>query len=176
MPIEIKSSAEIDKIRTASKLTAEIREVLVESAKPGMSTLDLDNITVKEMKKRHVEPVFLGYRLDTREFPANVCASVNEEIVHGIPRKDKILKEGDILSIDIATRHKGWIGDTATTIPIGKIPKGLQRFLKISQQCLWEGILKSVPGNQIGDIGHAINSYLTEHSLHVVREYSGHGV
>lgn len=176
--IEYKTKNEIAKIEKASKLTAEIREVLVEFVKPGISTLELDHLTVKEMKKRNVQSVFLNYKPPFSDvaFPANVCVSVNEEIVHGIPKKNKILKEGDIVSIDLATRFEGYVGDTATTIGVGKISDQLKRFLKISQQCLWEGILKSVAGNHIGDVGHAIQKYLESHSLHVVKNFCGHGI
>lgn len=175
--IELKTKKEVSKIEKAGKLTAEIREVLVDSVKPGITTLDLDNIAVKEMKKRNVSSVFINYqpRFSDTPFPANICTSVNEEIVHGIP-KNKVLKDGDIISIDLATRFEGYVGDTATTVGVGKISNSLKRFLKISEQCLWEGILKSLIGNKLGDIGHAIQSYLESHSLHVVKNFYGHGI
>lgn len=176
--IELKTKKEISKIEKAGKLTAEIRDILAEASKPGVSTQELDNIAVKEMKKRKVESVFLNYRpkFSKKIFPANICTSVNEEIVHGIPKQNKILKDGDIISIDIATRFEGFVGDTAVTVGVGKITPDLKKFLKLCEQSLWEGILKSVIGNHIGDIGSAIQTYLSSHSLHVVKDYYGHGI
>lgn len=176
--IELKTKDEIAKIDKASKLTAEIREVLVDNAKPGISTQQLDDIAVREMKKRKVSSVFIGYtpKFSAIPFPANVCLSVNDEIVHGIPKKDKILKDGDIISIDLATRYDGFVGDTAVTVGVGKISDKIRKFLKISEQSLLDGILKSLAGNYMGDIGYAIESYISSHGLHVIREYTGHGI
>lgn len=176
--IELKTKKEISKIEKAGKYTAEIREVLAEAAKPGVSTYELDILTVKEMKKRNVETVFFNYKpkFSKKIFPANVCLSVNEEIVHGIPKREKILKDGDILSIDIATKYDGFVGDTATTVIVGKTTEKIKNFLKIAEQSLWEGILKSLLGNYLGDIGHGIQSYLQSHGLFVVKEYYGHGI
>lgn len=162
----------------AGRLTAEVLHILASSSKPGVSTLDLDHIATKEMKKRKIESVFINYqpKFASSPYPANICTSVNDTIVHGIPNKNKILTEGDIISIDIATKCDNFIGDTATTVGVGNISSELKKFLAISEQSMWEGIIKSVIGNRTGDIGFAIQSYLDFHQLYVVKEFYGHGV
>lgn len=176
--IEYKTKNEINKIHKAGKLTAEIRDVLASAVKPGISTLDLDRLAVKEMKKRNVSSVFLNYKphFSKEAFPANICTSVNEEVVHGIPRASKILKEGDIISIDIATRHDGFVGDTATTVPVGKISDDLIKFLELSKNSLLAGIEASLENNHLGDIGFAIQNFLETNKLHIVKTYYGHGI
>lgn len=176
--IELKSKREIEKLRVAGRITAEVLLCMVEAVRPGISTWDLDQVAKKEIAKRKAEAVFLNYKpaFSNSAFPAHSCISVNEEIVHGIPRKSKILEDGDIVSLDIATRYDGYVGDTAVTVPVGEVSEEIKRLLKISEQSVWQGILKSVLGNTLGDIGHAIESYVKEHSLHVVKNFFGHGI
>lgn len=181
MPIELKSKKEIEKMRIAGQITAQIRDVVAKSAKAGMSTQDLDDITVREMKRHKAETVFLNYTLvdnsgNKKVFPANICLSVNDEIVHGVPRKNRILQDGDVLGIDIATRYNGWVGDTAITIPIGIIPTELERLLTVAEGSLKKGIEQCFAGNYLGDIGYAVQSHIEENGYQVVKDYSGHGI
>jgi len=137
-----------------------------------MSTLEVNKIISKKMRELNVESVFLGYR----GFPAESCISVNEEIIHGIPDKNKILREGDIVKIDIGVRYKGYIADGTRTFSIGKISKDAERLVNVTYNALFKAIEKAYEGNRIGDIGYAIESYVKEFNFSPVKDFVGHGV
>ena len=169
--ITIKSDRELQAMRRAGSIVAETIAVLKKAAKPGTTTAHLDQIAFREIRKRGGEPTFKGYR----GFPASICASVNEEIVHGIPG-NRILKEGDLLKMDVGATIDGFIGDSAVTIGIGNISEEAQELIEVTEQCLQEGIAAAVPGARTGDIGHAVEQYALSRGFSVVQEYVGHGV
>ena len=170
--IVLKSSAELEKMRIASRITAEAIERAGEAVKPGVSTLELDAIAEKYIRSQGAEPNFLHLY----DFPNTACISVNEEIIHGIPKKDRILKEGDIVSIDLGARYDGYNGDSAYTFAVGTISPEVERLLKTTNESLFKGIEQAVPGNRVGDIGHAVQEYCESRGYGVIREYEGHGI
>lgn len=158
-------------MRQAGEIVGETLNLLKRSVEPGMTTRDLDRIAFKEITRRGAVPTFKGYR----GFPATICASVNEEIVHGIPSK-RVIKEGDIIKVDVGATYKGLIGDAAVTIPVGQIAAPLLELMQDTRQGLEAGIRAAVPGARIGDIGAAIQAYGESRGYGVVREFVGHGV
>ena len=169
--ITIKSPQELALMRQAGEIVGETLNLLKASVEPGMTTRDLDRIAFKEITRRGATPTFKGYR----GFPATICASVNEEIVHGIPSK-RVIKEGDIIKVDVGATYKGLIGDAAVTIPVGQIAAPLLDLMQDTRQGLEAGIRAAVPGARIGDIGAAIQAYGESRGYGVVREFVGHGV
>ena len=169
--ITIKSPQELALMRQAGEIVGETLNLLKRSVEPGMTTRDLDRIAFKEITRRGAVPTFKGYR----GFPATICASVNEEIVHGIPSK-RVIKEGDIIKVDVGATYKGLIGDAAVTIPVGQIAAPLLDLMQDTRQGLEAGIRAAVPGARIGDIGAAIQAYGESRGYGVVREFVGHGV
>lgn len=149
-----------------------------EMVAPGVSTHELDKYAEKLIREYGDEPAFLNYKPDGADtpFPASLCTSVNEEIVHGIPSKNKILKEGDIISIDLGLKHKGLFTDMAFTVPVGEVSNGNKKLLKITEQALMVGINAIKPGGRVGDIGHAIESFVRPHRYGIVEVLAGHGV
>jgi methionyl aminopeptidase len=140
--------------------------------KPGVSTAELDRIAEDIIRKRGARPAFLGYR----GYPATLCTSVNEQIVHGIPSKEVILKEGDIIGIDVGTELDGWFGDAARTYPVGKISDEDRKLLEITERSLNKAIDKMVAGNRVSDIGHTVQTIAESNGFSVVRDYTGHGI
>jgi methionyl aminopeptidase len=171
MGIIIKSDKEIAVMREAGKITAEILQIVGERAKPGITTMELNEITEKELKKRGAVSSFNGYR----GFPANLCASINDEIVHGIPG-DRVLKEGDIISLDFGVIYKGFQGDAAMTVPVGKVSPEATRLMEATRESLGKGIAASRAGATLGDVSSAIQRYAEAKNYSVVREYTGHGI
>ncbi|HXX59528.1 MAG TPA: type I methionyl aminopeptidase [Dehalococcoidales bacterium] len=171
MSIIIKSDAEIALMREAGRITAKVLNILGASAKPGMRTEELDAIAEREVKKLGAIPSFKGYR----GYPANVCVSVNDEIVHGIPGP-RVMREGDIVSIDFGVIYKGFQGDAARTVPVGTIKPELRRLLDTTEQALKAGIKAANVGARLGDICAAIEDYAESRGYQVVREYTGHGI
>jgi methionyl aminopeptidase len=169
--IIIKSDNEIAVMRQAGKITAEILEILSKEVRPGMKTKELDSIAIKEMKKRGAKSSFKGYH----GFPATVCVSVNDEIVHGIPG-ERVLKDGDIASIDFGVIYEGFQGDSAVTAPVGKISPAAERLIQATRGSLEAGISAAYEGGRLGDISAAIQNYAESKGFAVVREYTGHGI
>jgi len=167
-----KTPKEIKKIRKANKLVAEAHLLVEKAIKPGISTLELDSIVTKYFKEKNITPAFLGYR----GFPATTCLSVNEEIVHGIPSKERILRDGDIIAVDIGSIVKKYYGDAAKTYPVGAISEELKKLLFHNKQALYEAIKVAKPGNTIRDIANTIKSYAVMWGYEVVTNYGGHGV
>ena len=174
--IAIKSRREIEQMREVGQSTAEILLELREHAKPGVTTGQLDEIAAQGLKKRGLNSPFLGYAPGgVAPYPAVLCASVNEEIVHGIPGSRE-LREGDIISLDFGVEHRGWHGDSAVTIAVGEITPEAQRLVETTSDALDKGIAQMVPGNRLSDIGFAVESRAKEESYGVVRQFVGHGI
>jgi len=172
MSIIIKTSEEIAAIRQAGKIVAAILEILSRQVKAGMETRELDTIAVRELKRRGAKASFKGYR----GFPSSLCVSINDEIVHGIPGKRK-LRDGDIVSIDFGVIYKGFQGDAAITVGVGKISPAAQKLMETTKGALEAGIRAARPGARLGDISAAIQDYAEEkNGYRVVREYAGHGI
>ncbi len=171
MAIIIKSKDEREKMREAGHIVAEILAKLRSAVRPGITTADLDAIAVAELKQRGAKASFLGYR----GYPASICTSVNDEIVHGIPGQ-RVLKEGDIISIDFGAIYQGWHGDSAITVPVGNISPEVQRLLKVTEDALYRGIAAAGAGNRLQDISRAIQQYVEAAGFSIVRQYGGHGV
>lgn len=171
MGIIIKSPQEIDIMRKAGWILAAILQTLCQAAKPGMKTRELDDIFVEEIKKHGVKSSFKGYR----GYPANICVSIQDELVHGIPG-DKVLKEGEIVSLDVGIIYKGMQVDTAQTIGLGEISPQARRLVETTRGALDVGIEAARAGVRLGNISAAIQEYAESRNFSVVREYSGHGV
>ncbi|MBI4334445.1 MAG: type I methionyl aminopeptidase [Chloroflexi bacterium] len=171
MGIVIKSHYEIALMRQAGRIVALTLAKLASSVRVGMKTKELDTIAGEEIRKHGAIPSFLGYR----GFPANICVSVNDEIVHGIPG-DRVLKEGDLVSLDVGAIYKGFQGDGATTVGIGRVSPGLLELMEATKGALDEGIKAARDGAHLGDVSFAIGQYAEKKGFSVVREYSGHGI
>ncbi len=170
--IELKTKEEIEKLKTANQIVAEILQIIKEKTVPGMTGIDLDKIAREEAEKRKVKPAFLGLY----GFPAALCVSINDEIVHGIP-KDKPIKAGDIVSIDFGVVYDGWYGDAAITYVVGdKISDRKKRLLEGVERALYEGINQCFPGKNVRDIAAAIEKTLKEYRLAPICDYGGHGI
>lgn len=173
MPISIKTPEEIEKMRTAGRLAAEVLEMITDYVKPGVSTGELDKICHDYIvNEQHAIPAPLNYR----GFPKSICTSVNQVVCHGIPSDTKILKLGDIVNIDITVIKDGYHGDTSKMFFVGKIQPHAERLVKVTQECLYLGIELVKPGIRLGDIGYAIQTHAENHHYSVVREYCGHGI
>ncbi len=171
----IKTDKEIEKIKKSCQLTANTLKYIAEKIKPGIKTIQLDQAAEKFIRKHGGIPSFKGYGPKGDEFPASICVSINDEIVHGIPG-DRVLKEGDIISIDIGTNLNGYFGDMAATFGVGKIDSEAKKLIQTTKECLLAGIKKAIGGNYIGDISYAIQSVAEINNFSVVKEYVGHGV
>jgi methionyl aminopeptidase len=171
MPIILKSRDEILIMREAGRIVAETLQLLVDRLRPGLIEKELDEIVRKEFRKRGVTPTFLGYF----GYPATVCVSINDEIVHGIPG-DREIQDGDVVSIDLGCTHKGFVADAAVTVGVGDVSADGQRLIEVTRESLRRGIAAARAGARIGEIGHAIQTYVEEQGMSVVREYVGHGV
>ncbi|NLN07013.1 MAG: type I methionyl aminopeptidase [Firmicutes bacterium] len=169
--ITIKSKRELELMRTAGRVVAEVLQILEQAIRPGITTAELDKIAERHIRKAKCQPAFLGYR----GFPASICTSINEEVVHGIPSLRR-LQAGDIISIDVGAVYKGYYGDAAMTFPVGKIDPEAQRLIEVTRQSLYAGIAQAIPGNRLSDISHAVQTYVEEHGFAVVRNYVGHGI
>lgn len=171
-----KSKLEIEKMRRAGQIVADVHRELLDTVKPGMSTLDLDRLAESRIRQAGAKPTFKGYRVGDRVFPATLCISLNDEVVHGIPAPDRIIEEGDVISVDCGATLDGYVGDSAITIAVGRCGDAVDSLLDHTRLSLYEGIRASVPGNRIGDIGHAVESFLRPHGYGIVEDYCGHGV
>ena len=168
--IIIKTPEEIKIIREGGKRLATVLDKVKDMVKPGISTWELDKYAEKLIKDAGDYPAFLNYKPEgaAAPFPASLCVSVNEEVVHGIPSKNKILKEGDIVSLDLGLRHKGLYTDMALTVGVGEISNGSKKLLETTENALYIGIDAAREGNRIGDIGHAIESFVRPHKYGIV--------
>jgi methionyl aminopeptidase len=171
MPIIIKSEKEIAIIREAGRIVAQVLQILAEAVKPGLSRKELDKIVRREFAARGAKPAFLGYR----GYPASVCVSINDEIVHGIP-DGRVFREGDIVSIDLGATYKGFVGDAAISVGAGRLDAEAERLLRVTESALYKGIAAARAGVPLGAVSHAIQIEAEGQGFSVVREYVGHGV
>jgi methionyl aminopeptidase len=169
--IVCKSPAEIEKMRAASALVADVLGELAAMVAPGVSTLDLDGAAERLVRDAGAQPAFKGYR----GYPATICASVNAQVIHGIPSKQPLV-EGDILSLDMGVKMDGFFGDSAVTVPVGRIQAQAAELLRVTQESLEKGIEQVRVGGRVSDIGHAIQAHVEAHGFSVVREFVGHGI
>src|SRR3712207_1800037 len=170
--IIIKNDQEIERMRQAGKVVGDTLAKLEEAVKPGITTADLDRIAEEFILKRNAKPSFKGYY----GFPASICASVNNEVVHGIPSKEIILQEGDIISVDCGAILNGYQGDAARTFVVGKISDEAKRLIDVTKQSFFKGVEKAIVGNRLTDISHAIQQYVESFGYSIVRDYVGHGI
>jgi len=168
----LKNSWEIELLRKANAIVMEVLLSLKEEVEPGKTTLEFEELALKICEKKKVKPAFKGYR----GYPYALCVSINEEVVHGMPREDRVLKEGDIVSFDFGVIYEGYYGDAAITVPVGKVSEEAERLMKVTEEALYRGIEKARFGNRIGDISYAIQSYVESSGFGVIREFVGHGV
>ena len=169
--IVCKSPAEIEKMRAANQLVARILEELAAMVAPGVTTADLDAAAESKVRAAGAEPAFKGYR----GYPATLCASVNEQVVHGIPSATPLVS-GDIVSLDMGVKLNGYYGDSAVTVPVGAVGEDVKALLRVTQEALEQGIAQVKVGGRISDIGHAIQAHVEAHGFSVVREFVGHGI
>ncbi|MDR0291360.1 MAG: type I methionyl aminopeptidase [Elusimicrobium sp.] len=170
--IEIKTKEEIKKMRAAGKIVAEVLAAVSNMVKPGVSTLELDKEAEKIIRARKATPCFLGYN----GFSGTICASVNDEVVHGIPQKGRILKSGDIISIDTGAKFDGFCADAAVTVGAGKVSAAAQRLMDLTKKSLELGLARVRPGARLGDVSNAVETFAMLNNLGIVREYCGHGI
>jgi methionyl aminopeptidase len=173
--IPIKSTREIDKMRTACRTASDILERVSELIRPGISTKEIDQAAADLMHEAGVRSAFLGYRLGHRVFPGNICISLNDEIVHGIGSQRRI-QYGDIVKLDIGVIEDGWVGDTAATIPVGMIDERVEKLLSVTESALQRAIGIAYSGERLGDLCAVIEDEAMRHRFTVVREFVGHGV
>lgn len=177
MPVTPKTPEEVAIMRQAGRINALALQAMREAVRPGISTLELDRIAAEVLREHGARPAFLGYPPGSpHPFPATITASVNNELVHGIPRADRILQEGDIVSLDCGTVYNGFVADSAITVGVGRISPEAQRLLEVTEEALYEGIAAALAGNTTRDIALAIQRFVERHGYSVVREYAGHGV
>lgn len=177
--VTIKSKKEIEFMREVCKIVAVVYQELEEKIKPGMTTWELDEIAEKKMRSLGAIPAEKGYDIGIRgipPFPASICVSINDEIIHGIPSKTRKIQEGDIVSIDTVALKNGYNGDAARTFIVGKASKEAERLVAVTRQAFFEGIQYAKAGNRIGDVCHAIGEYVHSQGYSVIREFQGHGI
>ncbi|MGQ9484753.1 MAG: type I methionyl aminopeptidase [Desulfosoma sp.] len=170
--IILKTREDVEKIRKACLIVAEVLERLREVVAPGVSTWDLNAMSEEEAEKRGAVPAFKGYH----GFPYALCTSVNNEVVHGMPSKKRILQEGDIVSVDFGVVVEGFYGDAALTLPVGKISDEAERLCRVTQEALERAIAQAVVGHRLSDISHAVQAHVEQFGYSVVREFVGHGI
>jgi methionyl aminopeptidase len=174
--IHLKSPQELKKMRQAGRIVAEVLECMRQTVAPGVTTAELDRLAEEIIRGHQAIPSFKGYPPGSANpFPASICASVNAELVHGIPGS-RVLQEGDIISIDVGAIHEEYHGDAAVTLPVGRIEPQTQRLLEVTEQALQVGIEQARDGNRSGDISAAIQDFVERSGFNVVREYTGHGI
>eukprot|EP01156_Anaeramoeba_ignava_P010591 Anaeramoba_ignava/a480209_50.p3 GENE.a480209_50~~a480209_50.p3 ORF type:complete len:265 (-),score=32.27 a480209_50:3185-3979(-) len=170
--IYIRTESEIEKLRESNRINYETLLELGKHVKPGITTQELDEIAEKMIRSQGGIPAFLGYS----GYPASICASINDEVVHGIPSKNNVLQEGDIVGIDIGVEKDGFFGDAAITFAVGNISEEAKKLLEITKKSLYKGIEKAVPGGRLSDIGNAIQTFVEAEGYSVVRVLVGHGI
>lgn len=171
-PLPRKTNREIAIMREAGRIVAQVHAVLAEAVEPGISTWELDRLAADTMAQRRARSAFLGYH----EFPAHICVSINEELVHGIPDRKRKLKKGDIVSIDVGVCYRDYIGDSAWTYAVGDVSDQAAHLMDVTRDSLLLGIKAARPGNRLSDVSRAVQQHVESHELHLARQYTGHGV
>lgn len=170
--IQLKNPQQIKEMMEAGRITGEALLVARESIREGISTYELDKIIRNHIEKSGAKPSFLGYH----GFPGSACISINDEVIHGIPSKKRILREGDIVKIDVGAFYKGYHGDAARTIPVGRVSEEAEKLIRVTRESFFAGIEKLQVGNRLGDVGHAINAHVVANGFSTVKKYIGHGI
>jgi methionyl aminopeptidase len=174
--ISLKSPEEIEVMRAANMIVAEVLAELCQRVRPGVATSELDRIAEEITRRRDAVPAFKGYEVHGRVFPASVCISINEEVVHGIPSDKRFLHEGDIVGIDFGVRYQGFYGDAAITVPVDRADSEAERLMRATHEALWAGIERVQVGQRLGDVSAAIQERVEREGFSVVREFVGHGI
>jgi len=169
--ISVKNKDQLKLMREAGRITGEALALAGESVKPGMTTKQLDTIIRHHIEKNGAKPSFLGYG----GFPGSACISINDEVIHGIP-SSRVIEEGDIVKVDVGAFYKGFHGDSANTFAVGKVSEEAMKLIEVTKESFYRGIAEAKPGNRVGDIGYAVQSYVEENGFSVVKKYVGHGV
>ncbi|MBU1547911.1 MAG: type I methionyl aminopeptidase [Proteobacteria bacterium] len=172
MAIILKSPREIALLQEANQIVARTLALLAEKIEVGCTTLYLDALAEEYCRDNGAEPAFKGYR----GFPGSLCVSINEQVVHGIPSKKVIVRDGDVVSIDFGVKYKGYYGDAAVSIPVGQVAPELRSLLEVTRAALYKGISRAIPGNCINDISQAVQEHVEKHGYSVVRQFVGHGI
>lgn len=170
--IIIKNQIELDMMRKAGRLTGETLKMIKEHIRPGISTLEIDSLCEEFITRHGAKPSFKNYQ----GFTGSICASVNEVVIHGIPSKDKILQEGDIISVDVGAYLNGFHGDAARTFPVGEISEEAARLVRVTEESFFKGIESASDGKRLGDISHAIQVHAEMNGFSIVRDFTGHGI
>jgi methionyl aminopeptidase len=170
--IVCRSTAELERMRTAGRLVGDVLTQLTARVAPGVSTADLDDLAEKLIADAGATAAFKGYH----GYPATICASINDEVIHGIPSARRMLNEGDIISIDIGASVDGYYGDSAVTLPVGQVSEEAATLLRVTDEALYKAIERVRPGSRVSDIGHAVQRYVEAYGFSVVREFVGHGI
>jgi methionyl aminopeptidase len=172
MPIVCKSAGEIEKMRRSGHIVRQVLDTVTAMVAPGVSTMALERVAEKKIRDLGAKPAFKGYY----DYPCVLCTSINQEVVHGIPSETRVLKDGDIVSIDCGVVLDGYYGDSAVTVPVGEISEDLQKLVRTTAESLQKGIEAALAGNRVGDIGAAVQEYVETRGFSVVREFVGHGI
>lgn len=177
MAVILKTCDELEIMREAGRINALALAAMRQAVQPGISTLELDRIAAEVLARHNAQPAFLNYPPGSpHPFPATITASINNELVHGIPSADRILQEGDIISLDCGTIYEGYVGDSAFTMGVGRVSPAVEQLLKVTEEALWVGIRLCTAGRESHEISRAIQKFVESHGYSVVREYTGHGV
>ncbi|HVO24877.1 MAG TPA: type I methionyl aminopeptidase [Candidatus Margulisiibacteriota bacterium] len=174
--IMLKTRAEIEIMRAANVIVAEVLNALRRHVQPGVTTAELDRIAEDMTRQRGATPAFKGYAPAGRVFPRSVCTSINDEVVHGIPSERRVLREGDLIGLDFGVCYQGFYGDAAVTVAVGRADPEAERLMQVTEEALWAGIEQVRPGNRLGDVSAAIQERVERDGFSVVREFVGHGI
>jgi methionyl aminopeptidase len=167
-----RSADELERMREAGRLVGEVLAELAGLVAPGVTTADLDAVAEKRIARAGATPAFKGYH----GYPATICASINDEVIHGIPSGRRLLNDGDIISIDVGASLNGYFGDSAITLPVGQVSEEAARLLRVTEEALYKAIDRVRPGSRISDLGHAVQKHVEAYGFSVVREFVGHGI
>ena len=170
--ISLKNTAQIAKMREAGKILREVEDEVRLAIKPGVTTAELDVMAERLIRKHHAIPSSLHYQ----GYPCSICASINDEVVHGIPSDRRVLKEGDILSVDCTLILDGWQADSAFTAGVGTISEEAEKLIRVTEECFWKAARQCVAGNRLGDVGHAVQTHAEANGFTPIREFTGHGI
>src|SRR5207247_310538 len=170
--IVCRSAAELEQMRQAGRLVGEVLTTLAAHVAPGVTTADLDALAEKRIRQAGATPAFKGYH----GYPASICVSINDEVIHGIPSGRRLLQEGDIVSIDVGASLDGYFGDSDVTLPVGQVSESAATLLRVTEEALFKAVERARPGGRVSDIGHAVQQHIEAYGFSVVREFVGHGI
>jgi len=175
--VELKGAAELVTMRQAGRIVWEILQEMAQLVQPGTTTAEIDRLAEARIHEKGAKTAFKGYKgAGDVAYPSNVCISINQEVVHGIPSKQRVLREGDIVSLDFGVSYEGFYGDSAITVPVGKVSAEAERLIRVTREAMHQGIAQMRAGNRLHDIGHAVQAHVEAHGFSVVRDFVGHGI